>query len=370
MAERVLLGQLSCNGDILYATAIARQIKEDFPGCHLTWAVASLYRPVLEGNPFVDALWEVPAKSRDDVERLWPEFARMAKERKRRGEFDRIFLTQISPGNYRNFDGTVRASIFRGYPRPVTVPVTPILRLRQEEVDHVREFTARTGFASAQHRVLFESASRSNQSFVTPEFALDTARRVLHQVPDAAFVLSSNIPISSDDRRIIDGSALTLRENAELTKYCSLLVGCSSGITWIATSDWATHLPTIQLLRRSTSVFASVLHDAEYFGLPTESILEMTDCSPAHLADCMTAVFSEGLPAAKKRFHERIPVRLDFYFFTFLRAQLRAMHPLTILSSLRHVYRRYGMKPFVRFVGDRFRRFVPNRLLDTDPTRR
>ena len=351
--RRILLGQLSCNGDILYATAIARQIKEDYPGCHLVWAASSLYRHVLDGNPFVDEIWEIPVASRAEIEPRWPSFVREAYDRKKRGEFDEVFLTQINPDNYKNFDGTVRASIFRGYPRPIRVPVTPVLRLFPDEVRRVKDFVTRTNFASAQHRVLFECASTSNQSFVTPEFALEAATLVLRDVPTAAFVLSSNLRVASPDPRIIDGSEVRFRENAELTKYSTLLVGCSSGITWISTSDWAKSLPMIQLLKRETSVFASVLHDAEHFGLPTDAILEMTDCSPAHLAACIVLALNEGLPTAKEKFHERIPLRLDFYFFTFIRAQLIAKRPLTILSSLRHVYRRYGIRPFLRFLADR-----------------
>ncbi|HTX98465.1 MAG TPA: hypothetical protein VMG09_00455 [Bacteroidota bacterium] len=352
MPSRILLGQLSCNGDILYATTIARQIKKDFPGCHLTWAVASLYRRVLDGNPFVDEIWEIPARSRAEIEPLWPSFAREAKARKKRGEFDEVFLTQVNPDNYRNFDGTVRASIFRGYPRPITVPVTPVMRLFPDEVERVRELVTRTGFCSGEYRVLFEAASTSNQSFITPKFAHETATLVLQRLPGARFILSSDIPVRSDDPRIIDGSVVRFRENAELTRYSSLLVGCSSGITWLSTSDWATPLPMIQLLRRETSVFASVVHDAEHFGLPTEPILEMTECLPSRLAECIVLALSEGLPSAKAKFHERIPVRLNLYFFTFIRAQLIAKRPLTILSSLRHVYRRYGIRPFLRFARD------------------
>ncbi len=351
--RRILLGQLSCNGDMLYATAIARQIKQDYPGCHLVWAASSLYRHVLDGNPYVDEIWEIPVATRAEIEPRWPGFAREAHDRKKRGEFDEVFLTQINPDNYRNFDGTVRASIFRGYPRPIRVPVTPVLRLFPDEVERVKEFVTRTGFASAQHRVLFECASTSNQSFVTPEFALEAAALVLQRVPTAAFVLSSNIPIAPPDPRIIDGSEVRFRENAEVTKYSTLLVGCSSGVTWISTSDWAAPLPMIQLLKRETSVFASVLHDAEHFGLPTDSILEMTDCTPGHLAACITLALTQGFPAAKEKFHEHIPVRLDFYFFTFIRAQLIAKRPLTIISSLRHVYHRYGIRPFLRFLRDR-----------------
>ena len=58
--NRILLGHLISNGDCLYATAIAQQIKRDFPGSHLTWAVSSFCRKIIEENPFVDEIWEIP----------------------------------------------------------------------------------------------------------------------------------------------------------------------------------------------------------------------------------------------------------------------------------------------------------------------
>src|SRR5512138_3038540 len=42
--RRVLLGQLEANGDCVYATTVARQIKTDNPDCHLTWAIGSRCR--------------------------------------------------------------------------------------------------------------------------------------------------------------------------------------------------------------------------------------------------------------------------------------------------------------------------------------
>ena len=342
-------------GDCLYATAVARQIKADFPGCHLTWAVSSWCRQVIEGNPFVDDIWEIEFQSVREIKDVWPGFAREARARLRRGEFDRIYLTQIPPDNYSRFDGTSRASIFRGYDRPITVPVTPVIVLRDEEIASVRRFVGRTPLEQKRHRVLFECASTSGQSFVTPSFALEVAGRCLREEPDCAFVLSSRNPVTSDDPRIIDGSALQFRHNAELTRYCTLLVGCSSGITWLATSDWAKPLPTIQLLRRETSVFASVAHDAQHFGLPTDGILEMTDTAVEHTVECILTVFRSGFPEARARFHETIELKLDFYVTVFLRGLFRNGKIFALLGSLRCVMQRYGAGPFLRFAADLFR---------------
>jgi len=51
-----------------------------------------------------------------------------------------FFLHKSLPGNLQNYDGTIRSSIFNAYPHPITVPVTPVIRLSQAEVDNVRRF--------------------------------------------------------------------------------------------------------------------------------------------------------------------------------------------------------------------------------------
>ena len=58
--KRFLIGQLGSFGDCLFATTVARQIKNDYPDCHLTWAVGSIYRSILDGNPYIDDIWEFP----------------------------------------------------------------------------------------------------------------------------------------------------------------------------------------------------------------------------------------------------------------------------------------------------------------------
>lgn len=340
-ARRILLGQLGARGDCVLATPIARQIKNDFPGCHLTWAIGSMCRPIIEGNPFVDEIWEVPVAGHQEMIAAWERFRSEARLRSKRGDFDETFLTQISPDNFGNYDGTVRASIFRGYPRPMTVPVTPVIRLSDADVRHAQAFAHKCGLARYRHVILFEFGSHSGQSYLTLEFAQRVAAEIVTRCEDAAVVLSSNISNSARHLRIIDGSALPFHLNAELSKHCHLLIGCSSGISWLCTSDWAKRLPTIQLLRRETSVYASMVHDHEYFGLPTDSIVEMTDCSPEHVADCALAALEEGFSAARARFHEKIPVRFDFYAqtlqFAWERDGFRA-----IVCSFINTVRRYG----------------------------
>ena len=53
-SKKILLLQLYSNGDCLYATAVARQIKTDHPGCRLTWVIADFCKDIIAGNPYVD----------------------------------------------------------------------------------------------------------------------------------------------------------------------------------------------------------------------------------------------------------------------------------------------------------------------------
>lgn len=305
--KRILLGQLVSNGDCLYATAISRQIKTDYPGCHLTWAISSVCRSILNGNPHVDEVWELPISNSEEVVPVWDQFEREAHERKKRGDFDEIFLTQVAPGNLHNYDGSIRSSLFRGYPKPITVPVSPVLRLSPIEVANVNNFAAYHRLAEKAHVILFECSPKSGQSFVTPDYALEVAQHLVEEIPEICIILSSNISIHSTDVRVVDGSALSFRENAELTKHCSLLIGCSSGISWISTSDWAKPLPMIQLLASNPFWSNSFIHDHEQWGLPTDRIIEMTDCLPNKLSKCVVAILNEGFDSAKCAFHQQIP---------------------------------------------------------------
>lgn len=341
--KKILLGQLANIGDCVLATAVARQIKTDYPGCHLTWAIGSTSRPIIQGNPYVDEIWEIPIKNGREVVSAWIKFEKEAMSRKLRGDFDEVFLTQIRPNNYQNFDGTVRYSIFRGYPKPITVPVSPVICLTNPEVENVRNFAQKYKFINKETVILFECASHSGQSFVTLEFALETSKLLIARKPDAYIILSSNIPFKTSDTCIIDGSALTVRENAELTKYCSLLVGCSSGISWLCTSDWAKPLPMVQLLSKRTSVFASFVHDYEYRKASTNFIIEMTNCSPAYLAECLDEISKNGFVSARAKYHETIPLTFDFYAWTIAILLFKGKFAQAA-GSLRVTVHRYGIR--------------------------
>lgn len=303
VSQKILLGQLGSHGDCLYVTAIAHQIKQDYPNCHLTWAIGSMYRSILDGNPHVDEVWEIPLIEHANLGDAVNFFNNEALERKQRGDFDRVFTTQMEVFRY---DGTIRSSTFSGYPNPITVAVSPVLRLSLNEVENVRRFAELHGLSARDNVILIECSVKSDQSFIAPDYALEIAEAIVTRFQKYCVILSSNISISSNHERIIDGSVLSFRENAELTKYCSFLIGGSSGITWISTSDWAKSLPMIQLISPDALWFASVAYDYEYWGLSTESLIEMTPCSPQRVFECFEMIFEEGFEAAKSKFHHQI----------------------------------------------------------------
>jgi len=342
---RILLGQLGANGDCLYATTIARQIKHDFPGCHLTWAISSLCRRVIDNNPDVDDVWEVPASAWSDIGHAWRMFEREGWNRVARGDFDHAFMTQISPSHLDTYDGTIRPSIFRNYPRPITVPVETVILLTDDEIARTQRWLAQSGLGSSGPRVLFECSSKSGQSFLTPALAVEVAERVIAANPGVGFILSTNEPIEPPSRRIVHGGELSLRETAYLTHFADLFVGCGSGVTVVATSGVAKPaLANIQVLKASTSVYASFRHDFEYFGKDASHFLETTREDPGRLADIIDTALRDGIEAAKAAHDERIALDFTWYFRQIEQALLERRDYLGAARSLMVTADRYGWR--------------------------
>jgi hypothetical protein len=347
-APRILLGQLGALGDVLYATAVARQIKHDFPNCHLTWGIGAQAAGLLAGNPDVDSVWQwtEPVVGHRDMADSWNRFALAAKNAEARGEYDAVYLTQIFPNNYRRFDGTVRQSIFRGYPGRITVPVEPRIVLSDVECENVDRFVRSTGLLSAPFVVMFEYGSNSSQSFVTNDFAREFAIRFIELLPQAMLVLASKSGLDVTHSRVVDASCLSFRENAQLTHHVSMLIGVSSGISWLCTSTWARKLPTIQLLAAERSVYASMVHDFEYRGADVSHIIEMTDCPVDTVLQCVKCAIEAGFPAARERFH--VQIQQDFqYWLAVMRGMLLRGEFEAVAEATHHTMRRYGYQPHI-----------------------
>ncbi len=363
---RVLLGQLGSLGDCFYATVLARQIKRDFPDCHLTWAISSLCKSVVRNNPHVDTIWDLEVDSWTDQEALWYAFEEelLRRQSGRNPAFDQLILSQIWPNNFRNYDGTIRPSILRAYGGKISVPVETVISLDEEETERVESFRAKHHLDDFEHVVLFEAASKSGQSYVTPEFAMEVARKILERMPNICIIPSSHIPIESDRKEIVDGSSLSIRESAGLTHYCTQFVGCGSGLSVVATSGAAKPLPNIQLLKGSTSVYASFAHDFEYFGKPTDHFVEMHDADAGTVATVIERICVDGVAATRSSFGPRTDeISFDFYEKLIELWLLKRLKFADAARSTLVTAERYGWQPdllkFARY------KVAPNVLSDT-----
>jgi hypothetical protein len=197
---------------------------------------------------------------------------------------------------------------------------------------------------------LFECSAKSEQSFVTEEFAIKLAIKIADQLPNWKILLSSNIKIPTiyQSLNIIDASSLSFRENAELTKYCSLLVGGSSGISWLTTSDWAKKSPMIQLLRADKSMYASFIYDHQYQGLSVDHIIEIQDSTVEYVLSCILTFANEGFPTARSIYHQQIQLDFTFYWKTIISILYRKKlnkRFRQFFSSLFYTIQRYGLHP-------------------------
>ncbi|HUS03397.1 MAG TPA: hypothetical protein VMY77_16775, partial [Chitinophagaceae bacterium] len=106
---------------------------------------------------------------------------------------------------------------------------------------------------------------------------------------------------------IIDGSPLTFRETAAVTHYCTMLLGCSSGITWISTSDAAKQLPMVQLINPGAAWLNPVSRDFKRFGLDTERLIELTEIDETEIVNCVNDAIA-NFSSAKEKYNKKIPV--------------------------------------------------------------
>lgn len=314
MGKKYLIIQLGHFGDCLYTTTIAKQIKNDFPNSHITWAIAPRYSSILYLNPHVDNVWEIETKKEYQCDPDWDLFLADVNEKKKKGEFNEIIFSQILPFNLNKCTGTIRGSILNTYPGPITVSVKPVLYLSHQEIANVKNFAEKNKLRDYTQVVLFECVATSKQSIIDIDFALRVARHITKTNKDVLFIISSLTSLNTNNSQIIDASEVSFRENAELTKYCNLLIGCSSGITWVSTSEWAKKIPIIQFLKKNYLMYQGVKYDHELWKLDSENIVEMIDFDEKTAMDCIeTALLNFELCARK--YHQNFYVSYEHFSF-------------------------------------------------------
>jgi hypothetical protein len=341
---RILLIQLFSNGDCLYATTVARQIKHDYPDCVLIWLVAESCQNILRLNPYVDEVKTVAGINYQNWELKWEGFKRELTEIKKQLAIDRSYFTQIIDSNFANYDYCIRSTIHRGYGKPITVPLQPVLRLDPNEIRETKDFVDEHKLKDFGYVIIFEFAPRSGQAGLTADKALELAIQMTSADPTLAIIMSSNLTLTKLPARVIDGSKLSLRQTAHLSHYADLLVGCSSGITWVTTSEAGRPIPMIQLLDPHTYWLNSVAHDRARYGLPADDIIEMPDSKFHQLQSCVSTIRSDGFSDAKRMFHVDIPqsfrVSRGLIFYLLKKGYLRG-----VIRHIRINVRIFGWHP-------------------------
>jgi hypothetical protein len=297
----IALLQLFSNGDCLFATVVARQIKNDYPGCTLTWYISDRCVGIIDNNPDIDAKVIIEIKNKD-AEKAWFLTDRLLREKCSSGEIDYYFSTQIIGDNVANYNGTIRGTIFKNYPYSITVGYRPFIFLTASEVERVRTFITKNNVLAFKRIVLFECAPVSGQVPLNPQIAQEIALHCLEGLKDCCFILTSGQRLDSKDSRIIDASELSIRENAELINYSTHFVGCSSGISWLNTTTWCKQIPILQMLNEHSFYFNSMVRDHLFLNIDHSNIIEVR-YSAAKKISSVISDFVQNPIAARQKYH-------------------------------------------------------------------
>lgn len=328
--KNILLVHLFSNGDCLYATAIARQIKKDYPDCTLTWAISESCKAIIDNNPYVDEISVLNNIPKNDLKA----FRKVKKEvlyEKTIGKWQEVFITQNMDENQAYYDGCIRSGILRAYPHSITEGLSPVLRLTDAEKKRINAFAEEKELKKNQFNILFEFAPQSGQLPISKEFAIKLAEDLV-KTEGVAIILSSASKINHTNSKIIDGSCLTLRETAGLTFFCTLLIGCSSGITWASTSDGAKMLPMIQLVDPNAPWINPVSRDFERNDIPTNKIIDIITFDADYIKNCI--FFSlKNFEEARVRYNQNIPLQ----FLTSRRIVYNLLTQLQFNYILKHI---------------------------------
>jgi hypothetical protein len=199
---------------------------------------------------------------------------------------------------------------------------------------------------------------------MTVDLALQVAERITAALSNAVVIVSTHEALPTENPRIISGGALSIRQTARLTHFVDLFVGCGSGLTVAATSGVAKPgLPNIQILKRSTSVYASFRHDFAYFGKPIGHFLELTTEDPDHLGKVVVAALSNGFASAQAEFDDPVPLSFEWYRQLISAMLLERGKYVDAAHSLLITAARYGWHPELR----RFARHFILPFMDADP---
>ena len=338
--DKILLVQLYSNGDCLYATTVAQQIKKDFPGCHLTWAIASFCKDIIKLNPFVDDVRIVNNVSKNNIT-AFRKFKQEVLIEKKRGDWNEVFITSNIDDNQALYDGTIRGMILRAYPGKITVPIQPVLVLDDNEKKKVADFATLHNLSKFKNVILWEYAPQSGQNTLNFDVVKRIASKLVSEQNTCVILSAANAFEST--KNIFDASVLTIRENAALSHYCTLLIGASSGITWLCTSSAGKFLPMIQLLNPNAYFFNAPSVDFKRYDLSDDNLIELIEFDERKIYECASSAVNKGFKTTKDLYNQNIPLQFKTTS-KIIYNLLCYMQFNAIFKHLKVVYSVYGLK--------------------------
>lgn len=310
--QKIALLHLFANGDCLLATTVAKQIRNDNPNCTLEWIISKKCSSIIINNPDIDIVTEIEIIEGVNIDEIFERELKLVRDKKQRGEYDQVFVTQILKDYFCFYDGIVSSSIYKSFGNPITVDTTPVLINTSDEKKNAKIFSYEKNLKKYNNIVLFECAPKSNQIHFTKEIIYNICKEILKE-KNTCIILSAPTAFNFDEDTIIDGNVLSIRETVALTHYCTLLLGCSSGITWACTSTGAKKIPQIQILDSKAYIFNPLSINFKKQNKSTTSIIEMTKFDQKKIALCFKDIFSEGFELARQKHNQKVKKQFKLY---------------------------------------------------------
>ncbi len=310
--EKILLIQLFSNGDCLFATTIACQIKQDFPNCSLIWAISTKCKNVLINNPFVDEILEINIPNSKLNEHIFESLVHESLIKKNNKIYKEVIVSQLLGDNLAYYDSTVCSSIFRCFKYPITVDTKPIINLTNQEVKSARDFALIHQLNKFKNIVLFECAPQSNQIKLTNELIYEYCLNIIKQ-DSTCIILSAPNAYNFNNSHIIDGNTLSIRETIALSQFCTHFLGCSSGISWALTSNSAKELPMVQLLSTNAYYFNPLSLTFNKLNRSIDHLIELTKYDSEVIGEIFYSIFNNGFLKTRIKYNQKVSPQFKLY---------------------------------------------------------
>lgn len=301
--NRYFIYQFAAFGDCLFATIVVKQLKHNDPNCEITWGISKRYVSILKNNPFVDRILEFEIDPKTATLNEFDKHNRLVSEIEKEYGVNFIHL-QLLNKHINRLHTTLRFTVLKIFNLPITVSKNAVLRLDEHEKNNVSDFLNLNRISFYPVKILFECVPTSGQSSVNYEFAIQVAENVAARNKNVCFILSGAFNSHIENPQIFNASVISFRENLELINNCDLLVGCSSGITWLTICESAKPIPSIQLLSQDSDLFAGVHFDFEINKIDNSHIIELIDFDVNKTIDCIESALQNGIFQTKLKFHQ------------------------------------------------------------------